>query len=136
MKQPVMAFISTEEHWLIATVPQRGIHKLRPGDKAQVAFEMYPGEIFDAEVENVVWATGNAQGIPSGVLPHMNQITNAHLFAVRLRMNEEHPDYPLRFGASGLVAIYTKDAADFLVLLRQIELQSESFLNYLYNPFE
>jgi len=54
---------------------------------------------------------------------------------VRLEM-EQDPDYPLRFGASGLAAMYSSDAADVLVVLRQIELQSESFLNYLYNPFE
>jgi hypothetical protein len=51
-------------------------------------------------------------------------------------MKEPEPDYPLRFGASGLVAMYSSEAADFLVLLRKIELQSESFLNYLYNPFK
>jgi len=136
LKQPVMAFINSEEHWLVATVPQRGIQRLRRGDKAQVAFEMYPGKIFDAEVENVVWAAGESQGVPGGVLPHVSQVRGTHLFVVRLRMKEDDPDYPLRFGASGLVATYTKDAAGFLVLLRQIELQSESFLNYLYNPFE
>jgi hypothetical protein len=51
-------------------------------------------------------------------------------------MKEDDPDYPLKFGASGLVAMYSAGSADFLVLLRQIELQSESFLNYLYNPFK
>jgi hypothetical protein len=54
---------------------------------------------------------------------------------VRLRLTEPDPDYPLRFGANAIVAIYTKDCADFLKLLRQIEIQSESFLNYLFNPF-
>jgi multidrug resistance efflux pump len=136
LKQPIMSFINSEQHWMIATVPQRGIQRLRPGDKAQVAFEMYPGKIFDAVVENVVWAAGDAQGIPSGVLPHTGQLKGSELFGVRLRIKEPDPDYPLRFGASGLVAMYSSDAADFLVLLRQIELQSESFLNYLYNPFK
>lgn len=135
LKQPVMAFVNTEEHWLVATMLQRGVQHLKEGDKAQVAFEMYPGKIFDATVEDVVWAAGNTQGIPSGVLPHIEQLRNAEQFMVRLSM-EEDPDYPLRFGASGLAAMYTSDAADFLVLLRQIELQSESFLNYLYNPFK
>jgi multidrug resistance efflux pump len=136
LKQPIMSFINSEQHWMIATVPQRGIQRLRPGDKAQVAFDMYPGKIFDAVVENVVWAAGDAQGIPSGVLPHTGQLKGSELFGVRLRIKEPDPDYPLRFGASGLVAMYSSDAADFLVLLRQIELQSESFLNYLYNPFK
>ncbi|MDX2459767.1 MAG: HlyD family secretion protein [Gammaproteobacteria bacterium] len=136
LKQPVMSFINSEEHWLLATVPQRGIHRLRPGDKAQVAFEMYPGKIFDAEVENVVWAVGEAQGIPGGQLPRTGQLRGSELFTVRLRMKKEDPDYPLRFGASGLVAMYSTDAADFLLVLRSIELQSESFLDYLYNPFK
>lgn len=136
LKQPIMSFINSEHHWLVATVPQRGVQRLRPGDKAQVAFDMYPGKLFDAEVENVVWAVGDAQGTPSGVLPHTGQMKGSELFAVRLRMKEPDPDYPLRFGASGLVAMYSSEAADFLVLLRQIELQSESFLNYLYNPFK
>jgi len=135
LKQPVMAFVNTEEFWLVATVLQRGIQRLRPGDKAQVAFEMYPGKLFDAEVQNVVWAAGNTQGIPSGVLPHIEQIRSAEQFMVRLKI-DENPDYPLHFGASGLVAMYSHDAADFLILLRQIELQSESFLNYIYNPFK
>jgi multidrug resistance efflux pump len=136
LKQPVMAFINSEEHWLAATVPQRGIQRLRAGDKAQVAFDMYPGKIFEAEVENVVWAAGESQGVPSGMLPRMSQVRGSQLFFVRLRMKDDDPAYPLRFGASGLVAMYSSDAAGFLVLLRQIELQSESFLNYLYNPFK
>jgi multidrug resistance efflux pump len=135
LKQPVMAFVNTEEYWLVATVLQRGVQRLHEGDKAQVAFEMYPGKLFDAKVENVVWAAGNTQGVPSGTLPHVEQLRSAEQFMVRLSIDED-PDHPLRFGASGLVAMYSSDAADFLVLLRQIEIQSESFLNYLYNPFK
>ncbi|MGB5717033.1 MAG: HlyD family secretion protein [Gammaproteobacteria bacterium] len=136
LKQPIMSFVNSEDHWILATVPQRGIQRLRPGDKAQVAFDMYPGKLFDAEVENVVWAVGDAQGIPGGVLPHTGQLKGSELFMVRLRIKEPDPDYPLRFGASGLVAMYSSEAADFLLVLRRIELQSESFLNYLYNPFK
>ena len=135
LKQPVMAFINTEQKWLVATVLQRGIQHLKPGDKAEIALDMYPGKIFDAQVENVVWAAGDAQGVPSGKLPNVGQMKGSQLFTVKLRIEDDN-DYPLYFGASGLAAMYTSNAADFLVLLRQIELQSESFLNYLYNPFE
>lgn len=134
LKQPVMAFVNTEEYWLVATVRQRGAQHLKTGDKARVALEMYPGKLFDATVENVVWAAGNTQGVPSGVLPHLEQIKSAEEFMVRLSIKND-PKYPLRFGASGLAAMFSSDAADFLVVLRQIEIQSESFLNYLYNPF-
>ncbi len=135
LKQPVMAFVNTEQHWLVATIPQRGVQHLKAGDKAEVAFEMYPGKVFDAVVESVVWATGESQGIPGGVLPHVGQVRGSLLYVVRLRMAAEDPDYPVRFGASGLVAMYASNAADFLKVLRQIEIQSESFLHYIYNPF-
>ncbi|MGW8192836.1 MAG: HlyD family secretion protein [Desulforhopalus sp.] len=136
LKQPVMSFVNSENQWLIATVPQRGIQRLKPGNKAQVAFDMYPGKIFDAEIESIVWAAGDAQGTPSGQLPKVGQMKGSELFTIRLHIKNEDPDYPLRFGASGLAAMYSDDTADFLKLLRQIELQSESFLNYLYNPFK
>jgi len=136
LKTPVMTFVNTEEHWLLATIPQRGVEHLRPGDAAQIAFEMYPGKLFDAEVENVVWATGESQGQPGGQIPHINQIRSSKLYVVRMRIKKEDPNYPLRFGASGLAAMYSRDAADFLLVLRRIEIQSESFLNYIYNPFK
>lgn len=135
LKTPVMTFISSEEHWIVAKTLQNGVQRLAPGDKAEVAFAMYPGKVFDAEVVSVVWANGNAQGVPSGMLPPEQQVHPGMEFFVRLRMTHPDPNYPLRFGARAIVAIYTKDCADFLKLLRQIEIQSESFLNYLFNPF-
>ena len=44
-------------------------------------------------------------------------------------------DTPLQFGASGLAAIFTSKAIDLVKVLRMIEIQSESLLNYIYNPF-
>jgi multidrug resistance efflux pump len=135
LKTPVMAFISSEEHWIVAKTLQNGIQRVAPGDPAEVALAMYPGKVFDAEVVSVVWANGNAQGVPSGVLPPEQQVHPGMEFFVRLRLVNQDEQYPLRFGARAIVAIYSKDCADFLKLLRQIEIQSESFLNYLFNPF-
>jgi multidrug resistance efflux pump len=135
LKVPIMSFVSTEKYWLAATVPQRGMGHVRKGDTAQVAFAMYPGELFDAVVESAVWGNGNAQGSPSGEIPKQWRIKPSDDFMVRLRLIDENPDKPVRFGASGQVAIFTKDAADLFVALRKIELQTESFIYYLYNPF-
>jgi len=135
LKSPLMTFISSQEHWIVAKTLQNGVQRLAPGDKAEVAFAMYPGKVFDAEVVSMVWANGNAQGVPSGILPTEQQVHPGMEFFVRLRMLEQDPKYPLRFGARATVAMYSKDCADFLKLLRQIEIQSESFLNYLFNPF-
>jgi multidrug resistance efflux pump len=134
LKAPVMTFVSTEELWMIAMVPQRATQFVRPGDRAEFALEMYPGKVFAAEVDSVIWGIGDAQITPSGILPTAQQLRPTQALAVKLKP-EEDPDHPLRFGASGLVAIFTKASPDVFVLLRRIEIQSEAFLYYLYNPF-
>ncbi len=56
------------------------------------------------------------------------------LFAVKIRLKGDTGTYPLRFGAAGLAAIYS-DKCDACKFLRQLEIRSESWLNYIYNPF-
>ena len=135
LKSPVMTFINSEQYWIAAKMDQRGIQHVRPGDHAEIAFDMYPGKVFPAKVVSIIWANGNAQGVPSGRIPNEGSVSGGFDFMVRLHLTDAHPDYPIRFGASGLVAVFTKEAPDFLILLRQIEIHSESYLKYLFNPF-
>ena len=137
LKTPVLTFVSTEEYWIAGKYLQRGIQWVQPGDKGEVAFEMYPGQVFESEVVDVVWATPKGQLVITGSL----QAAATGLsrrdedFYVRMRLNNEDPERPVQLGANGIAAIYTKKAADVFIFLRRIEVQSESFLFYLYNPF-
>ena len=134
MKQPIMSFVSTDEYWLLTQYTQFGVQHVAPGDVCDIALRMYPGEIFSGEVQEIYWSSGNAQGEISGRIPTENEMIPANTFMVRIKINEKE-GYPLRFGASGISAIYTKNAIDVVIFLRQLEIQSESFLNYIYNPF-
>ncbi len=135
IKQPVMTFVSTEEQWIVTMIRQRASQHVISGNRAQVAFEMYPGRVFEAKVEDVIFGIGNSQFVPSGTLPTQDQFRPADVFMVKLTLVEPDPGFPLRFGASGLATIYGQDAPDVFVLLRRLEIQSEAFLFYLYNPF-
>lgn len=135
LKQPVMTFIDTEQYALIAAIPQRASQWVREGNEVEVALEMYPGKVFPAEVENVIWATGRAQLPTSGALPTAQQVQPSELFVAKIRYKGDKTTHPLRFGASGLAAIYTGQGPAVFKLLRQLEIRSESWLNYLYNPF-
>ncbi len=135
MKQPVMPFVNSEKQWILGGFDQRGMQHVQIGDKAEIAFEMYPGQVFEAEVVSIGWANSGSQGIPSGVLPAENANHPSMGFAIRLKLTEDNPDFPVRFGASALVAVHTKGTIDALILLRQLEIRSESYLNYLFNPF-
>ena len=135
LKQPVMPFVNDEDHWILGGFDQRGMQHVEVGDKAEIAFEMYPGKVFEAEVISIGWATAGAQGQPSGALPQEGVNHPSMEFAICLKLTEEDPNYPIRFGASALIAVYTKESPDALVFLRQLEIRSESYLNYLFNPF-
>jgi multidrug resistance efflux pump len=138
IKQPVMTFVSSEDSYLVATINQKAARFVEAGDEAEVAFNLYPGKVFAAEVHDVVWARGRAQLSPGGELPSFSFLQDdsaRDYFAVTLRLTEEDPNYPVHFGAIGLAAIYTGQGPDVFRLLRQLEIRSESWLNYLYNPF-
>jgi multidrug resistance efflux pump len=135
LKAPVMTFIDTEEYYLVAKVMQKATQWIDPGDEVEVALEMYPGMVFPAEIDSVVWAAGKAQLTASGILPTQQQMgAPPEAYAVKIRFKGTDPDRPLRFGASGLAAIYS-GKCDACKFLRQLEIRSESWLNYIYNPF-
>ncbi len=135
IKIPVATYVSTEELFLLASVDQRAAQWIRPGDKAHFALSMYPGRIFKARVDQVVWATGRAQLHATGVMPRAEAITPSRIFSVKLKPVGDFSESPLEFGANGLAAIFTSKAIDLVRVLRMIEIQSESLLNYIYNPF-
>jgi hypothetical protein len=89
----------------------------------------------EAVVDEVIWASGGLQLGPGGKLPTGASLKGSDLFAVRMRLKSEDPDHPLRFGATGLAAMYTGMGPSVFKLLRQLEIRSESWLFYLYNPF-
>lgn len=135
LKVPVMSFVDTEEYYLVALLRQRAVQWIDPGDEVEVALEMYPGAVFSAEVTDVVWASGKAQLSATGQLPTIHgQVVPPEHFVVKIRLKGEDPERPLRFGASGLAALYS-GKCDACKFLRQLEIRSESWLNYVYNPF-
>ena len=134
LKAPVMTFVDTEEYYLVGKVLQRATQWIDPGDEVEVALEMYPGQIFKAEVKNVVWASGKAQISASGRLPTDKELLPPDDFAVKITFKENDPQRPLRFGSSGIAAIFS-GRCDACKVLRQLEIRSESWLNYIYNPF-
>ena len=134
LKAPFMTFVSTDTYRIVSKHIQKGMQWVEPGDKGEVALDMFPGKVFPAEVVSISWITPNAQGQISGTVQPVNLAREAE-FVVIMRLTGEHPDHPLRFGAQGIAAVYTSKAVDALRVLRKIEIRSESYLNYLFNPF-
>ncbi len=135
LKAPVLSFVSTEEVWLVMAIRQEGSQYIEPGQEIEFALTMYPGEIFTTTVGGLVQGVGEAQLTLGGQIPNVASIREIGYFGVRGILDEADLGKPMVFGASGLAAINTGVGADIFWLLRRIEIQSESLLNYVYNPF-
>ena len=135
LKAPVMSFVSSEEAWLVMAIRQEGSQYIEPGQEVEFALTMYPGEVFTARVTALIHGVGEAQLSLGGIIPPVASIEEIERFAVKVSLDEDQLGQPMIFGASGLAAINTGQGADVFWLLRRIEVQSESLLNYLYNPF-
>jgi multidrug resistance efflux pump len=135
LKSPMMSFVSSEEAWLVLKVRQEGSQYIKPGQEIEFALTMYPGEVFHAKVTALVQGVGEAQLLLGGQIPNVSSIVEIDYFGVVAVLDESEYKRDMVFGASGIAAINTGRGADIFWLLRRLEIQSESLLNYVYNPF-
>ena len=68
-------------------------------------------------------------------MPREETIKPSEIFFIKLNPVGDFTGTPLEFGASGITAIFTRKSIDLVQVIRKIEIQSESLLNYIYNPF-
>ena len=129
----VLRMLARTEHEIIAPA-RRELDFLKPGQVAEVALDLYPGQIFPGTVEAIWQGSGAGQMLPSGVLPDFQYVPTEvpqGQFAVAIRMGGESMHYPI--GTQGRAAIYTNPDSPF-VWLRRIGIRTYSWLNWIY-PF-
>jgi len=115
---PAMNFVE-DEQWILAIYHQNEVRKIKPGQEAEVAFEMYPGRIVKCKVDSIMWATAQGQ-LPIGTLNSggVAPIPPQSL-AVRLLPDGKDKDIFLAAGAHGAGAVYT-DSGHMIHILRKV----------------
>ena len=127
---PAMNFVE-DEQWIIAIYHQNEVRKIKPGQEAEVAFEMYPGRIVKCKVDSIMWATAQGQlpigtmNVAGGVAPIPPQC-----LAVRLLPDAKDKDIFLAAGAHGAGAVYT-DSGHAIHILRKVFVRITAKLNWL-----
>lgn len=105
--QPAFSLVSTQDVWVEANPKESDLANLKPGDKATVSIDAYPGREWKATVTSLAPATG----AEFSVLPAQNATGNwvKVVQRVPIRLNVEMPDGapPLRTGMSAYVEIDT-----------------------------
>jgi multidrug resistance efflux pump len=128
--QPVMSFVE-QDYVILALFWQNELHKVEPGNEAELAMSTYPGRIIKARVDSIVWAQGQGQLPLTGTLPQTGAAPKPEgRFAVKLVLDDPDKDLFLAAGARGTGAIYTHHLVP-IHLIRKVLLRVTSYLNWV-----
>jgi multidrug resistance efflux pump len=131
----IASFVCDADRYLLANLFQENLKYVEPGQRAEAALDLYPGQVFPGTVLAVWRGSGSGQMLPSGALPDFHVLPSdvpQGQFAVAIRLDDaDQSRFPI--GTQGRAAIYTRPHSPFVVL-RKISLRAYSWLNWLY-PF-
>jgi len=128
----IASFIVDSDRYLLAPFSQETLKYVKIGQPAEIALDLYPGQIFSAKVASIWWANREGQYLPSDVLPTFypaDPKLPQGEFAVKLYLDEP-ARVGLPIGAQAAATIYTHSGA--WEDLRRIDIRMHSWLNWLY----
>ena len=130
----IAALIADADRYLLATYFQENLKYVQPGQPVEVAFDLYPGQIFRGRVD-MIWKA-------NGVGPISAERRNPEVSPGRPRRpagaicGEDPPRRPRPVEISdrraGLAAIYTNGETGKWAALRKISIRAHSWFNWLY----
>ena len=104
----LFTLVETGNSWIEANYKETQLENIKPGQKAEVVFDLMPDRTFRASVESV----GAGTGAEFSILPAQNATGNwvkvTQRIPVRLTLEHEGRDLPLRSGMSATVTIDTQ----------------------------
>lgn len=104
--QALFQIVDNSQWWVDANYKESQIHRIRPGMKASIKLDMYPGKKFEGTVINI----SSGSGAYYSLLPPQNATGNwvkvPQRFPVRIKINQSLK-HPLRAGSTAYSTINT-----------------------------
>ncbi|RWE50643.1 MAG: HlyD family secretion protein [Mesorhizobium sp.] len=104
---PLFALVETGDTWIDANFKETQLTHMKPGQKAEIVVDTYPGRIFEATVK----AIGAGTGAEFSLLPAQNATGNwvkvTQRIPVRLELADPDAKMALRTGMSATVTVDT-----------------------------
>jgi membrane fusion protein (multidrug efflux system) len=104
---PLFSLMATRHIWVTANFKETELTHMRPGQKATVEVDTYPGVVFQGRVESLSPGTG----LTFSLLPAENATGNwvkvVQRLPVRISIDDPDPDTPLHAGLSATVDVDT-----------------------------
>jgi multidrug resistance efflux pump len=130
----IAALIASADRYLLATYFQENLKYVRPGQFAEIAFNLYPGQIFKGHVDSIWKANGQGQYLPSDEIPKYEPpppTVPQGQYAVKIIVDDpDQSKFPI--GAQGVAAIYADGDKGSWAALRKIAIRSRTWLAWLY----
>ncbi|HXZ17700.1 MAG TPA: efflux RND transporter periplasmic adaptor subunit [Roseiarcus sp.] len=130
----IAALICSADRYLLATYYQENLKWVRPGQFAEIAFNLYPGQIFKGHVDSIWKANGGGQYLPSDEIPKYEppppNIPQGQ-YAVKIIVDDpDQSKFPI--GAQGAATIYTAGDQGSWAALRKIAIRVHTWVAWLY----
>ncbi|KRB27610.1 hypothetical protein ASD99_26465 [Mesorhizobium sp. Root695] len=104
---PLFSLVETGDTWIAANFKETQLTHMKPGQKADIVVDTYPGRTFEATVK----AIGAGTGAEFSLLPAQNATGNwvkvTQRIPVRLELTDEDAKMALRTGMSATVTVDT-----------------------------
>jgi membrane fusion protein (multidrug efflux system) len=106
--RPLLAITRLDDVWVVANFKEDQLGEMRPGQRARVSIDSFPGRALEGKVESLAGGTGSRFSLlpPDNASGNFTKVVQRVPVLVRLEPSEGMP--PLRPGLSAEVTVLTK----------------------------
>lgn len=105
--KPVFGLVSNNDIWIESNFKETDLTYMRPGQKATIKVDTYPGKVFHGTVVSISPCTGSVLSILPPENATGNWVKVVQRLPVRVSIDDIDPDKPLRMGLSVTVEVDT-----------------------------
>jgi membrane fusion protein (multidrug efflux system) len=108
--QPLLALVPLHEVWVLANFKETQLTKIRPGQKAEVRVDTFPGTVFTGTVDSISAGTGSRFSLlpPENATGNWVKVVQRVPVKILLDGKTVGNPQPLRAGMSAYVTVRTK----------------------------
>ncbi|WP_409409712.1 HlyD family secretion protein [Acidithiobacillus ferriphilus] len=118
VNQDLFPLIGNAEYWVEANYKETDLHRVHPGQTAEVTIDMYPNHRFKGKVVSLSGGAGNAFSLLPPENATGNWVKVTQRVPVRILITNPDPKLPLRIGTSVSVTVDTGGAPRWVKALR------------------
>jgi membrane fusion protein (multidrug efflux system) len=107
--QAALAIVSLDDVWVVANYKETQVRAMRPGQRAKIEVDAYPGRDFEGRVESIGAATNSSFSLLPPENASGNFVKVVQRLPVKIVLDQpQDPKQPLRPGMSVIARVYTR----------------------------